>query len=550
MNITPIANAEAGLSARQKLNVLIDLYNRLAVSDGSFNLQSFLIKYPFLLQGLTDGLSKIEFIPTDGGAGIINVYDSAGVLKTTINGSNGITSQAFIKSGGASSQFLKANGTVDSTAYQTALINGLADLLGINPSTGNIPITSPNGLYNLYVTNTGLKIEYYDGTTEAYAVANIAKYESSYNNGTGNDGKHTIDSAQNTLSHSEKVFLNSLLIEVSQDPTTPLGVATKNYIDNIRDGIDYKPNVKVSTTANITLSGIQNLDGVTGVSDMRVAVRFQTTASQNGIYLMKSGAWVRSTDGDTGLELEYAVIPIESGTLYGGKVYRINQTGIVLGTTAITFTEWNVATYAAGIYLKLVGNVFDIDFTTFDTGNITEGTKLFFTNARALTAAPAETAATIGALVNGATNYPTPLDADLFGIWDFANSLYKKASWANIKATLAGYFVSYQILTPTLSATPTINTGTFRETFVDFTGLNTNITDLSANLSGTPSNGARLKIRWKDNGTARTIVHGSKFAAKGVSLLGTTVIGKESETAYDWNSNTNLWGCVASVTEV
>ena len=51
-----------------------------------------------------------------------------------------------------------------------------------------------------------------------------------------------------------------------------------------------------------------------------------------------------------------------------------------------------------------------------------------------------ETAARIGAITNGSTDYPTPLDADKIGIWDVANSLFKALTWANLKATLKTYF--------------------------------------------------------------------------------------------------------------
>ena len=51
-----------------------------------------------------------------------------------------------------------------------------------------------------------------------------------------------------------------------------------------------------------------------------------------------------------------------------------------------------------------------------------------------------ETAARIGAITNGSTDYPTPLDADKIGVWDVANSLFKALTLANLKATLKTYF--------------------------------------------------------------------------------------------------------------
>jgi hypothetical protein len=54
-----------------------------------------------------------------------------------------------------------------------------------------------------------------------------------------------------------------------------------------------------------------------------------------------------------------------------------------------------------------------------------------------------ETAATIGALINGATGKATPVDADALGLMDSADSnVLKKLTWANVKATLKTYFDS------------------------------------------------------------------------------------------------------------
>ncbi len=74
------------------------------------------------------------------------------------------------------------------------------------------------------------------------------------------------------------------------------------------------------------------------------------------------------------------------------------------------------------------------------TGNQTASTIIDF-NAAALAAAPAETDITIGALVNGAGNKTTPVNADHLALMDSADSnKIKKLSWTNFKAALKTYF--------------------------------------------------------------------------------------------------------------
>lgn len=64
-------------------------------------------------------------------------------------------------------------------------------------------------------------------------------------------------------------------------------------------------------------------------------------------------------------------------------------------------------------------------------------------NAAALAAAPAETTTTEGALINGASDKATPVDADHVGLMDSAAAnILKKLSWSNIKATILSYLIS------------------------------------------------------------------------------------------------------------
>jgi hypothetical protein len=105
----------------------------------------------------------------------------------------------------------------------------------------------------------------------------------------------------------------------------------------------------LATTANITLSGVQTIDGVTtaGAGDIgtakRILVKNQTTASQNGVYDAAAGAWTRAKDADDydGTnrlgELDNAQIAVSHGTAGAGTTWRLNRTAVNIGTTAQTW---------------------------------------------------------------------------------------------------------------------------------------------------------------------------------------------------------------------
>jgi phage-related tail fiber protein len=59
-----------------------------------------------------------------------------------------------------------------------------------------------------------------------------------------------------------------------------------------------KAPVRAATTGNITLSGLQTIDGVAlGVGD-RVLVKDQTNATANGLYNAATGPWTRTIDAN------------------------------------------------------------------------------------------------------------------------------------------------------------------------------------------------------------------------------------------------------------
>lgn len=122
--------------------------------------------------------------------------------------------------------------------------------------------------------------------------------------------------------------------------------------------------VRAVFTSNITLSGLQNVDGVTIAAGERVAVTGQTNAVQNGIYTEQTGAWVRAVDADEPSEwVEGTEFLVANGTQYGGTVWRLTSAGTSTpGTSAMNFTMIRIVNAYLGdsTTITLTGNTFSV----------------------------------------------------------------------------------------------------------------------------------------------------------------------------------------------
>jgi hypothetical protein len=178
------------------------------------------------------------------------------------------------------------------------------------------------------------------------------------------------------------VDVSSFRITNCADPTGAQDVATRNYVDSVAQGLDVKASVKAATTANITLSGAQTIDGIALVAGDRCLVKNQSTTSANGLYLVSAGAWTRTTDADAWTELPGAFTFVEQGTTQAdtGWVCTVDAGG-TLNTTAISFSQFSGAgSYIGGAGLTLTGSTFDVASTgggsltvTADSINLTSG---------------------------------------------------------------------------------------------------------------------------------------------------------------------------------
>lgn len=139
------------------------------------------------------------------------------------------------------------------------------------------------------------------------------------------------------------VSLNNWKITGLASPTVSTDAATKGYADALSSGLDVKLSVRATTTANITLSGAQTIDGVAVLVGERVLVKNQTTGTQNGIYVVAAGAWSRSSDADTSAEVNAGLFTfVEQGAAQTdtGWVLATNNP-ITLDTTTLVFTQFS-----------------------------------------------------------------------------------------------------------------------------------------------------------------------------------------------------------------
>lgn len=145
--------------------------------------------------------------------------------------------------------------------------------------------------------------------------------------------------------------------------TDPQDAVTKAQLDSAVQGWKWKDPVRAATTANITLSGEQTIDGVSVVAGDRVLVKNQSTGSANGIYIAASGAWSRAADFDAASEVVGAAVFVSEGAANGNSQWNMTTDGpVTIGTTALVWAQvGGGASYSPGNGISISGGVIAVD---------------------------------------------------------------------------------------------------------------------------------------------------------------------------------------------
>jgi len=177
------------------------------------------------------------------------------------------------------------------------------------------------------------------------------------------------------------VSLNSQTITNVADPVNAQDAATKGFVEATSQGLDVKDSCVAATTANITISTALNngdtLDGVTLSTNDRVLVKDQSTASQNGIYIVGSSP-ARADDLAAGADAAGMFTFVEQGTVNAdnGFVCTSNKGSAVVGTNNLTYAQFSGAgQVTAGDGLDKSGNTISADLKA-NGGLVIESTEI------------------------------------------------------------------------------------------------------------------------------------------------------------------------------
>jgi hypothetical protein len=177
------------------------------------------------------------------------------------------------------------------------------------------------------------------------------------------------------------VSLNSQKITNLATPTADGDAASKQYVDGVSQGLDIKDSVVAATTANITIATALNngdtLDGVSLSTNDRVLVKDQSSASENGIYIVGSSP-ARADDLAAGADAAGMFTFVEQGTVNAdnGFVCTSNKGSAVVGTNNLAFAQFSGAgSVTAGDGLDKSGNTLSLDLKS-NGGLVIESTEL------------------------------------------------------------------------------------------------------------------------------------------------------------------------------
>ena len=366
--------------------------------------------------GIANGTSNVSIPAADGnielnvnGGLTANVTDTGLVMTSgNLDLGNVIATGVGTFTGNVGAGNVDGGNLVNANFFTGTLIDGTSNVT-IN-NNGNIDLVAA-GNTTAVITDTGANIV---GTVNANGVATLGSVVTAQVTGAGS-GNLTLtagsadDYVEIRPTGTGQVHVGGFKIESLGTPTASTDAATKQYVDDVAQGLAIQaPAVAASTGTLATMSGgtvtydngtsgvgatltisgstLTAIDGVTLSTDDRIVIKDESTSAHNGIYTYTSSTVLtRATDFDTPTEMAGGdFVFVQQGTLYNDTGWVMTDPVTTVGTSDVTFVQFSGAgSFTAGAGLTLTGTEFSVNVDNLTTdisgGNVVVKTSAQFT---------------------------------------------------------------------------------------------------------------------------------------------------------------------------
>ncbi len=136
--------------------------------------------------------------------------------------------------------------------------------------------------------------------------------------------------------------------------TNSTDAATKAYVDAATStGLIVKIPAFIASITNITINGLQTIDGVSVSANDRILLVGQTNPVENGLWLAQVGVWTRPADFANGTTAGESYVLVTSGSTYAGASWVCNTPTAIIGTDPLLFEQFSLPDTTTGANVGL-----------------------------------------------------------------------------------------------------------------------------------------------------------------------------------------------------
>ena len=374
---------------------------RIPVADGNIELN--------VDGALTANVTDTGMVMTNGNLDLGNVIATGvGTFTGNVAGGNISTAGILAVTGNATAGNVTGGNLVSAPFLTGTLIDGTSNVE--ITTNANIDLTA-KGNTTAVISDTGANVT---GTFNANGVATLGSVVTAQITGAGS-GNLTLtagsadDYVEIRPTGTGQVHVGGFKIESLGTPTASTDAATKQYVDDLAQGLAIQaPAVCGSTAtlavmsggtvtynngtagvgATLTISGdtLTAIDGVTLTVGDRIVIKDEASSPNNGIYTYTSTTVLtRATDFDTPAEMAGGdFVFIQQGTTLNDTGFVMTDPVVTVGTSDVTFVQFSGAgSFTAGAGLTLTGTEFSVNTDNLTTdisgGNVVVKTSAQFT---------------------------------------------------------------------------------------------------------------------------------------------------------------------------